>query len=194
MCAITSPYMEHPTVAILGAGSLGEIFARGLLRAGWSPKDIALVTRRADRASDLEAATGIPAGTSLTQGAEGRAVVLVAVEPKDVSAVVTEIRSALTESQVVVSFAAGVELAALQAALPGQPIIRAMPNTPSAVDLGMTALALGDSVSADNVATAKMVLEAVGETIQLPEDLLDAVTAVSGDRSRLCIPPRRGPD
>jgi pyrroline-5-carboxylate reductase len=172
--------VEHPTVAILGAGSLGEIFARGLLRAGWSTDDIVLVSRRADRAYDLETATGINSVTSLTAGAAGRDVVLVAVKPKDVPSVVAEIGPVLIPSQVLVSFAAGVELAALQAALPGQPIIRAMPNTPAAVDLGMTALALGDSVSADNVTTARAVLGAVGETIELPEDLLDAVTAVSG--------------
>lgn len=174
------PHMEYPTVAILGAGSLGEIFARGLLRAGWSTGDIVLVTRRADRATDLQTTTGIHAVTSLTSGAAGRDVLLVAVKPKDVPVVIREIGPVLRPSQVLVSCAAGVELAVLQSALPGQPIIRAMPNTPSAVDLGMTALALGDTVSADNVAVAKTVLEAVGETIELPEDLLDAVTAVSG--------------
>lgn len=172
--------MTFPTVAILGAGSLGEIFAKGLIRAGWSKDDLVLVTRRADRASDLEAATGIEAVTSLAAGATGRDVVLISVKPKDVPVVVSEIRGVLAPSQVVVSLAAGVELATLETGLPNQPVVRAMPNTPSAVDLGMTALAVGRSVSAEHIDAARTVLRAVGETIELAEDLLDAVTAVSG--------------
>jgi len=172
--------MDHPTVAILGAGSLGEIFARGLLRAGWSPADLTLVTRRAERASNLQKDTEISTITSLAGGAEGKDVVIISVKPNDVSTVLSEIRGCLTPDQVVVCLAAGVELATLEAALPDQPIIRAMPNTPAAVDLGITALSAGISASQDHIARARVVLGAVGETIELSEDLLDAVTAVSG--------------
>ena len=172
--------MDHPTVAILGAGSLGEILARGLLRAGWMPDDLILVTRRAERASDLQKETEISAITSLAAGAEGRDVVIISVKPNDIPTVLSEIRECLTPNQVIVCLAAGVELATLEKALPDQPIIRAMPNTPAAVDLGMTAFSPGTSVSEDDIAKAHVVLGAVGETIELSEDLLDAVTAVSG--------------
>ncbi len=172
--------MQRPTVAILGAGSLGEIFALGLLRAGWAVDELVLVSRRRDRADELARTTGIPSITDLVAGAIGRDVVVISVKPKDVASVVETIGGSLSADQTVVSLAAGVELATLEAAMPGQPIVRAMPNTPAAVDLGMTALAPGAFASEADIDKAREVLGAVGETIELSEDLLDAVTAVSG--------------
>jgi pyrroline-5-carboxylate reductase len=73
-----------------------------------------------------------------------------------------------------------VPVAVFEAALPGVPVVRAMPNTPSAVDLGITAYTIGSSADPEHAGRAQAVLGAVGETIEVPEDLLDAVTAVSG--------------
>ncbi len=172
--------MQRPSVAILGAGSLGDIFARGLLRAGWESDGLVLVSRRQERADELARQTGIPSITDLVEGVSGKDVVIISVKPKNVPDVVGVISGHLTAEQTVVSFAAGVELATLEAGMPGQPILRAMPNTPAAVDLGMTALAPGAAATAADIAKATEVLGAVGETIELSEDLLDAVTAVSG--------------
>lgn len=172
--------MERPIVAILGAGSLGAIIARGLLRAGWTTDDVKLVVRRVERAEELERETGISTTRSLTDGIVGAAVVIVSVKPKDVSQVVRSIAGSLHNDQVIVSTAAGVELAAIEAILTDQPVVRAMPNTPAAVDLGMTALACGPSVTDDQLALVRSVFDAMGDTIELSEDLFDAVTAVSG--------------
>ncbi|MFV1970800.1 MAG: pyrroline-5-carboxylate reductase [Acidimicrobiia bacterium] len=172
--------MTRPTVAILGAGSMGEIFAHGLLRAGWEPSDLRLVVRRPERARDLEHTTGAATTLSLAEAASDRDVIVIAVKPKDVPTVLGEIAHVVTRDQVVVSIAAGVPVSVFEAALPNVPVVRAMPNTPSAVDLGMTAYTIGSSVSDDDSSRARSVLAAVGETIEVPEDLLDAVTAVSG--------------
>lgn len=172
--------MQNPTVAVLGAGSLGEIFASGLIRAGWTSDDLVLVSRRQERADELAHQTGILSITDPVAGIAGRDVVVISVKPRDVPTVVDAISESLTKDQTVVSLAAGVELATLEAALPDQPIVRAMPNTPAAVDLGMTALASGVSATEADMQKARAVLGAVGETIELSEDLLDAVTAVSG--------------
>lgn len=172
--------MARPTVAILGAGSMGEIFARGLLRAGWVVDDLVLVSRRPERADELGRRTGIHSITDLVEGVSGRDVIMISVKPKDVPSVIEVIGPHLEANQTVVSLVAGVELATLEAGMPGQPIVRAMPNTPAAVDLGMTALSAGSTATETDIAKAHEVLGAVGETIELPEDLLDAVTAVSG--------------
>lgn len=172
--------MKRPTVAVLGAGSMGEIFASGLLRAGWDPSEIVLVVRRAERARDLTHSTGIETAESLSAGADGRDILLIAVKPKDVGSVLSEIAPVVRPHQTVISIAAGVPIEVFEAALPGIPVIRAMPNTPSAVDLGMTAFTVGSSAAAADVERASTILGAVGETLQLSEDLLDAVTAVSG--------------
>lgn len=172
--------MTRPTVGILGAGSMGEIFAHGLLRAGWDPSDLKLAVRRAERVRDLEFATGSVVTMSAPEAAVGKDVVIIAVKPKDVRTVLAEITGTVTSDQVVISIAAGVPVSVFESSLVGVPIVRAMPNTPSAVDLGMTAYTVGENATADHSNRAQAVLAAVGETIEVPEDLLDAVTAVSG--------------
>jgi len=169
-----------PSVGILGAGSMGEIVARGLVRAGWDTEDLILAARRQERAREAEFRTGIPVTLDAAEAAEGRRVVVVAVKPKDVPSLLTQISAVITPDQVVVSLAAGITIAAFEEALPGVPIVRSMPNTPAAVDEGMTAYCGGSRADEAALADAAAVLGAVGETIQLPEDLLDAVTAVSG--------------
>ncbi len=179
MCDNLHP-MDHPKVAILGAGSLGAILANGLLRAGWDPADITLVARRQERVEELQRDTGISTVTSLTVGIDDADVVVIAVKPKDMASVVEAISGSLGPDQIVVSLAAGVELETIGAALPDQPVIRAMPNTPAAVDMAMTAISAGPHATSAHIELVRSVFGAVGETIELSEDLFDAVTAVSG--------------
>jgi pyrroline-5-carboxylate reductase len=170
----------EPTVAILGVGSMGEILALGLLRAGWEPEDLALAARRPERARETEFHTGIHTTLDAAEAVAGRRVVVVAVKPKDVPALLDQIRESITPDQVVVSFAAGVPTAVFERELPGIPIVRSMPNTPAAIDEGMTAYCGGSEADESALEDAAAVLGAVGSTIRLSEDLLDAVTAVSG--------------
>jgi pyrroline-5-carboxylate reductase len=172
--------MSHPTVAILGAGSMGEILAEGLLRAGWETGNLVLVARREERAREVERLTAIEATLDPAGSAEGRDVVVIAVKPKDIAYLLSQVRDVLRPGQVVVSLAAGVPIAVFEEVLEGIAVVRAMPNTPAAVDEGMTAYCGGTHADTDALALADMVLSAVGETIRLSEDLLDAVTAVSG--------------
>ncbi|MDJ0664779.1 MAG: pyrroline-5-carboxylate reductase [Acidimicrobiia bacterium] len=172
--------MTHPTVAILGAGSMGEILAEGLVRAGWETENIILLVRREERAREAERHTAIRATLDPVEAVTGRDVLVIAVKPKDVEHLLGQIGDVVTPDQVVVSLAAGVPVEIFESALEGSAVVRAMPNTPAAVDEGMTAYCAGDHADSDSLALANMVLAAVGETIQLSEDLLDAVTAVSG--------------
>jgi pyrroline-5-carboxylate reductase len=169
-----------PSVAILGVGSMGEILALGLLRAGWEPEDLALAARRPERARETEFHTGITTSLDAAEAAAGKRVVVVAVKPKDVRELLAQIRETITPDQVVVSFAAGVTTAAFESELPGIPVVRSMPNTPAAIDEGMTAYCGGAEADEAALDDAAAVLGAVGSTIRLSEDLIDAVTAVSG--------------
>ena len=94
--------MQRPTVAVLGAGSLGEIFAQGLLRAGWAADDLVLVSRRQARADDLARQTGISSVTDVVSGVEGRDVIVISVKPKDIASVIDSIRDHVTADQTVV--------------------------------------------------------------------------------------------
>lgn len=159
---------------------MGEILAEGLLRAGWEPADVTLVARREERAKEAERRTGITTLLDPAAAVAGRDVIVVAVKPKDVDHLLDQIQGVVGADQVVISLAAGVPVALYEGALDGTPIVRAMPNTPAAVSEGMTAYCGGTHADAAALEAADQVLSAVGETIQLSEDLLDAVTAVSG--------------
>ena len=159
---------------------MGEIFALGLIRAGWEAADLSLAARRPERIREAEFRTGIATTLDPAEAAAGKRVVVIAVKPRDVVSLLAQIREAMTPDQVIVSLAAGVTIASFEEALPGIPIIRAMPNTPAAVDEGITAYCGGSDADESALEDAAAVLGAVGETIRLSEDLLDAVTAVSG--------------
>ncbi|MEA2023210.1 MAG: pyrroline-5-carboxylate reductase [Actinomycetota bacterium] len=169
-----------PTVAILGAGAMGETFSLGLLRAGWDKDDLAIADRRTERIREVEFLTGVAATLDAAQAVSGKRVIVVAVKPKDVPELLEQIRETLTPDQVIVSIAAGVTIASYEKELPDIPIVRSMPNTPAAIDEGMTAYSGGTHADTEAIRDAAAVLGAVGGTIELAEDLLDAVTAVSG--------------
>ena len=159
---------------------MGEVLAEGLLRAGWEPKTLMLVARRPERAIEAERQTGITTLLDPVEGIRGRDVIVIAVKPKDVPYLLEQLEGALAPDQVIVSLAAGVPIAVFEAAFPETAVIRSMPNTPAAVDEAMTAYCGGTKADEPALAKAAAVLAAVGETINLSEDLLDAVTAVSG--------------
>lgn len=159
---------------------MGEILAEGLLRGGWQPQDIVMAARRPERAKEAERQIGVTVTLDSAAAAAGRDVVVVAVKPRDVPALLDEIGDIVTPDQMVISVAAGVPLIVFEARMPGIAVVRAMPNTPAAVDEGMTAYCGGRCADAEALERAAMILAAVGDTIHLSEDLLDAVTAVSG--------------
>ncbi|MGH9022452.1 MAG: pyrroline-5-carboxylate reductase, partial [Acidimicrobiia bacterium] len=80
----------------------------------------------------------------------------------------------------ILSIAAGIDLASLEALVPGRPVVRAMPNTPALVRRGSAAIAPGTNASEDDLAKAEAILGAVGVVVRVPESLLDAVTGLSG--------------
>ncbi|MBT8217921.1 MAG: pyrroline-5-carboxylate reductase [Acidimicrobiia bacterium] len=169
-----------PTVAILGAGALGEILAGGLLRAGWSPDDLSLAARREQRCAELQERLGVVCHLDPVAALEGRRIVVVAVKPKDVATLLDQIAGSLSDDQLVVSLAAGVPTSVFERGLGDVPVVRAMPNTPALVDEAITAYSPGQYVSEDALKEVASVLEAVGKTVMLDEHLMDAVTAVSG--------------
>lgn len=169
-----------PTVGVIGVGAMGEALVRGLLRAGWEPADIAGAVRRSERRAEVEKTLTISCTLDPAEAAAGRDVVVVAVKPRDVGGALAALRPVVTARQVVLSLAAGVTTAAVESALPGVPVVRAMPNTASLVGEGVAGIAPGLHADPDHVGLAESVLAAVGRVEVVDESLLDAVTAVSG--------------
>ena len=173
-------------IAIVGGGSMGEALLSGLLRAGRRVKDIVVVERVPQRAEYLTATYSVLV-SSLTTAVENATFVIVAVKPSDVESVITEIAQAAAEAdnggveQVVVTIAAGVTTGYFESKLPaGTPVVRVMPNAPSLVGAGVSALTAGRFATPEQVKEVSALFDSVGGVLTVPEAQLDAVTAVSG--------------
>ena len=159
---------------------MGEALALGLVAAGWDRDDIELAARRADRARRVVAETSCKCTLDPTEILAGKDVVVVAVKPRDVHHLLEQIRFSVHEDQVVLSLAAGVPTTVYEKVLGAIPVVRAMPNTPAIVREGITGLAGGAHATAAALDMTERILAAVGRVTRLDENLLDAVTAISG--------------
>ncbi|MFQ5947779.1 MAG: pyrroline-5-carboxylate reductase [Acidimicrobiia bacterium] len=168
------------TIAILGAGAIGEALAGGLLKAGWSPDELVLAARREERRAEVERLTGVTTVMDAAEAMSGREVVVISVKPADVPALLEQIDGTVAPEQVIVSLAAGVPTWVFEQALGEVAVVRAMPNTPAEIHQAVTAMCAGRYAGEQAVTKAQAVLGAVGTTVILDEGLLDAVTAVSG--------------
>lgn len=173
--SVASAGMDRVELQIVGGGRMGEALLGGLLAAD-PGRTIRVVEAVAARADELRAAHAGVEVTDRPGPAEGT---LVAVKPHQVASVAEAVGAA--DGGRVLSIAAGVTIATLEAALPdGTPVVRAMPNTPALVGAGAAAVAAGTHAGDDDLAWAEAVLGAVGSVVRVPEHLLDAVTGLSG--------------
>lgn len=172
-------------VAILGTGNMGEAVLAGAIGAGWSPDDVVATVRASARGEargeSLRDRYGVATSTDNAAAAGSASIVVVAVKPKDVPGVLDEISPVLAADAVVVSVAAGVTTAAMEARLPdGTPVVRTMPNTPAQIGAGITAIAPGAAAGDAELELVERFLAGTGEVVRVAEKDLDAVTALSG--------------
>ena len=166
-------------IAILGAGRIGEALLAGLLSSGWS--EIVVTSRSDARVAELAERHGVSATTSNAEAVAGAAVVVVAVKPQDIDALLGQIRDAVSPEQTVLSVAAAIPTSYIESRLPaGVPVVRAMPNAPSTVHEGMAGIAAGSHAGDEQLALAEDVLAHLGLVVRVPESAMDAVTAISG--------------
>jgi pyrroline-5-carboxylate reductase len=161
---------------------MAEAMIRGLVRGGHVPPGrIATSGPRRERLEELAQAYGIQVMTDNRELARTCGLVVLSVKPQIVDKVLREIGDQLNENTLVVSIAAGIDTATIEAAVaPGVRVVRAMPNTPALVGAGATAISAGKLASESDLATARALFDAVGITVVLDEGHLDAVTGLSG--------------
>ncbi|WP_427129370.1 pyrroline-5-carboxylate reductase [Pseudarthrobacter sp. S9] len=175
-------------IAFLGCGSMNEAILGGLIGGGHDPADIVATVRRAERAAELAARhhgitaiAGEEEPDNNRQAVTGSDVVILGVKPVGVADLAREISGSLSPDTIVISVAAAVSLQQLEAALPaGQPVIRTMPNTPARLGRGVVSLSPGTSCSAEQLRKAKDILSAVGTVVEVPEEQVNALSAISG--------------
>ena len=173
---------DERRIAILGAGKIGESLLAGLLSSGWrEPAEIVVTGRRQDRVDELRERYGVHATLSNPEAVRGAGIVVLAVKPQDFDVLLGEIGGLLTPEQTVLSVAAAIPTAAIEAHLAeGVPVVRAMPNAPATVHEGVAGVCPGAHADDAHLALAEEVLTHVGSVVRVPERYMDAVTAVSG--------------
>jgi len=166
--------------AILGAGVMGETLLSGLVRAGRRVDDLLVGEKREERARELEERYGV-AVIGNREAAEKADTIALVVKPQDMGDVLDEIADVLRPGQLLVSLAAGITTAFIEAHVPeGVAVVRVMPNTPALVDEGMAAISPGSHCSEEHLAEAEALMASVGKVLRIPERQQDAVTAISG--------------
>jgi pyrroline-5-carboxylate reductase len=167
------------TVAIIGAGVMGETLLSGLIRGGRDAAGLRVGEKRPERAEELREKYGVTVVAN-TEAASAETVVLV-VKPQDMADVLIEIAPHLRPGQLLVSLAAGIPTRAIEKHIPdGVAVVRVMPNTPALVDEGMAAISAGSHCDDAHLATAEDLLSMTGRVVRVPEKQQDAVTAISG--------------
>jgi pyrroline-5-carboxylate reductase len=168
------------TIAVVGAGKIGEVLLSGLLRSGWPVGRLVATARRAERAQELSDRYGIRVLDNEEAVAEAD-VLAIAVKPQDAGALLADLGPKVPTGKLVVSLCAGLPTSFFAKWLPeGTPVVRVMTNTPALVDEAMTAISAGPYASAAHLALAEEMFAPLGRTIRVPESQQDAVTALSG--------------
>ncbi len=173
--------MARTRIAVLGAGKLGETLIRGLVKAGEvHAADVTVTAGHAARVRDVAARLRVKSASSNADAVRGADIVLVCVKPQQVGRVLEEIAPNVTARQLVVSTAASMSTAFIEKRLRGPvPVVRAMPNTPAMIGKGMTALCGGSHAKNSHLARARRIFDAVGRTVVVDEQHMDAVTGLS---------------
>ncbi|MGK4065389.1 pyrroline-5-carboxylate reductase [Rothia sp. HC945] len=184
--------MSEPIITFLGTGSMNGSIMSGLLAGGTAPERVRATTRSAASARKLKESlpedqrdvtvySGEDNESANLEAVKDADVVLLGVKPKGILDLAAEIKDALKEDALVISVAAGIDLAMLEGELrEGQPVIRSMPNTPSRVGRGVIALAAGSHCTSEQLQLAHEVLANSGTVLDVEENQINAVTGVSG--------------
>lgn len=165
-------------IAVLGGGVMGEALIIGLLAQDPSAR-IVVVEQSAERGDALVARHGIRLDTAGAAVAAAD-VVIIAVKPDGVRALLQEIANDVQPGALVISIAAGIPTSVISALVPQAAVVRAMPNTPARIQQGVIGVSAAQTCPAASLAIASALLGAVGTVIQIPEAQQDAITATSG--------------
>lgn len=170
------------TIGFLGAGNMAEAMIRGLIQGRVVlPANIIASAPRPERLDELTTTYGIVTTTVNAEVARRADILILSVKPQILERVVHEVSAHVQPGTMVMSIAAGVDTATIETLLPpASRVMRAMPNTPALVRAGATAISRGQHATDADVTEARLVFDAVGMSVVLDENQLDAVTGLSG--------------
>jgi len=175
--------LNNKKICIIGTGNMGAALVSGLTGSGSSsPKKIICTDVRESTLKAIEEKYGVQTTTSNLEAVKQSDIVIYAVKPQIMAAVIKETVEKLDMSKLIISIAAGVPMAALESCLNKElRLIRVMPNIAAAVKEAATAVAAGKNASEEDVEIAMSIFDSIGKTVFIKENyLMDAITGLSG--------------
>jgi len=168
-------------IGFIGAGNMAEAIISGIIDAGlYKPKNIYVSDLRTEHLNGLCEQYHLTAATDNCQLARAVDILLLAVKPQNFSEVLEQVKDAVKDDTLIISIAAGITIKTIESAIGQKAIVRVMPNTPSLIGCGAAGMYANDKAKA-KIGQAAEIFTAVGKAVELErEELIDAVTAVSG--------------
>jgi pyrroline-5-carboxylate reductase len=169
------------TIGFVGAGNMAEALVKGIIAANiYARHQVFVSDIRPERVIFVANKYGLVVARTNAEIAERAETIVLSVKPQNMDEALQSIKDAVKKENLVISIAAGIRTARISAVLGDIPIVRAMPNTPALIGQGACALFANDKAK-PMLQRAKSIFSAVGKTVVVDdEDLIDAVTAVSG--------------
>jgi pyrroline-5-carboxylate reductase len=169
--------MNQDTIAIIGGGNLGKSIAQGLLKQNYNPEQIYVTRTKVELLADLKAENVQTTSDNVLAVKEAK-ILIFALKPYRIEAVLKQLTSHITPDHLVISVISDFSIEQFTKSLaPNIQIVRAMPNTAAAIGESMTCLA-SKNASTENIAKTKFIFDALGETIEIDESLMDAATVL----------------
>jgi len=174
--------MLNKKILLIGAGNMGRALLRGILKAGLTPaENLTVVDIHEPKLRQIEEEFQVAVSTDPCPATPDAEIILLAVKPTSLKAVLDHIRETVTPDQLLISIVAGVEASYIRDRIgKGNPVIRCMPNIAATVDMAATAICGCPPAKADHLELAEAIFSAVGEVVRVDEHLMDAVTGLSG--------------
>ncbi|HOF05857.1 MAG TPA: pyrroline-5-carboxylate reductase [Syntrophales bacterium] len=174
--------LKGKKIGVIGGGKMGGALIGGIVnRRLLTAAEVIVADVDKKQRAEIEKNHGVKTTESNRLAVEGAHIIILAVKPQNMAEVLADISGVVDESKLVISIAAGIPVRFIADRLKqGVRIIRTMPNTPALIGEGMTALAAGPAATAEDMETALHIFTAVGKTVVVKEEQLDAVTGLSG--------------
>ncbi len=175
--------LKDKKIGVIGTGNMGEALISGLIYAKSSvSKNIICSDVRKEKLKSVKDAYGVVTTTSNIDVVKTSEIVIYAIKPQIMASILKETASHLDMSKVIISIAAGVPLAAIESCLNKDlRLIRVMPNIAASVKEGAAAIAAGKHATKNDLKLTKAIFDSVGKSIIIEEDLMDAITGLSGN-------------
>lgn len=174
--------LKGKKLALIGGGKMGSALVNGILSRDLIPAgNITVSDASKERREDVKKTCGVNVSDDNKKTIQGADIVILAVKPQNMAEVMEEIASVCDKSKLIISIAAGISTQYLEEYLKkSSRVIRVMPNTPAMIGEGATAITGGSNATERDLALARHIFEAVGITVSVKEDLMNAVTGLSG--------------